>query len=266
MTHPEYYEREYGNDEIIRTLKLDFTFYYNINDFLVFISKRILRKLLITGNLQLFLPKLKIYMRSRLFDREIDFEYEKTMKKINHPLVIKKIYEIFFNKISRLTMQTKEMKKITMLTKVSETPGFLTSKKLYSYTKTVYNYLVFDSSLEKGFADLLDNDNSVIGFCRIFPAMRFWMFYVNKGFLKRYIPDFLIKTTDGQFYLVELKGEGFANKYDVKLKNDAVIRWIEKAGQKWSYLFITENDFKNFYSKTTFPEIIKDIKEGNDNE
>ncbi|MCY3414526.1 MAG: DEAD/DEAH box helicase family protein [Candidatus Heimdallarchaeota archaeon] len=256
----KYYEKIYAKDEIIRELDLDFVYYYNINQYLTYLVKRIMKKLHISTSLTQFLPKFKNYIQKDFFDKEIIYSDEEIMKKLNHPLVIKNIYEIFKTKFSELTIKEKEFNKSNQYFEVSQTPNRYVSKKVISNKKSIFNFTEIDSSLEEEFSRYLDKENEIVSFCKITPAMRFYLYYNHNGFLKRYLPDFFVKDINNKFYLVETKGEGFIDKKSTDLKRIVGENWTKRAGEDWTYLFIEENFFKEIGIKLSFQEQVTEIR------
>lgn len=260
---PKYYEKEYGSDDIIRELEIDFSFFYNVNDLIVHLTKRIFKRFHITNPYQSFLPKFKKYLKEDFFNHPIDLKNEDNMLKLNHPLVLKKLFEVITKIFSRISIQKIKFKRSEEIFKISETGHQYTSREVKSFKKTIFNYISFDSSLEENFAKFLDKDSDVKSFCKITFQMKFYIYYNYKGFLKRYIPDFFVLTNDDKYYMIETKGEGFIDKETTQIKRKVAKDWIKKAGDNWEYLFIGENDFYNTYQHVTFKEMAKAILEEN---
>ena len=256
---PKYYEQEFGKDEILRELDIKFSFFQNINDLIVYLVKYLFKKFHLSGQIQNFLPKFKKYLRDDFFDKHIDFDEDLIMLKLNHPLVIKNIYYELSRNFSKISIEKEEFQRSTDIFKISETERIFTSKDVQSFNKTIFNYIYFDSILEEEFAKYLDNDPDVKCFCKIVSMMKFYLYFNEDGFLKRYIPDFFVQTNDKKYYLIETKGEGFIDKESTKLKTKVGEDWAKKAGDDWEYLFVGEKQFYNTYSKISFIEMVKDV-------
>lgn len=99
----------------------------------------------------------------------------------------------------------------------------------------------FDSKPELVLARVLETDHDVRNWLR--PAPQEFNITYNHGHL--YEPDFVVET-DGEIYLVEVKGEDKLNDPDVIAKKkrgirycDVASRWSKANGYKeWRYLFI----------------------------
>lgn len=262
----KYYEQEFGDDKIIREMIMKFQFYNNINTYTVVLAKSIQRKTKINPSFPLW-SIIKEYMKNNLFNRQIDFNDEEIIKRINHPLVYKTIYELFSEKISKLTQVEKQYEYTKNSFPLMKIQPFSTAKQVENLRKTVLNFTPYDSELEIEFARMVDNDEKIVAFCKIVPQMKFFIYYFSQsGFLKRYIPDFFIKTKEDFFYLVELKGELYAEMISTKLKRQAAKKWCitasEVSEKEWKYLYITETMFQKFRGLTfeKFVEFV--LKEG----
>ncbi|GAG16741.1 unnamed protein product, partial [marine sediment metagenome] len=77
----------------------------------------------------------------------------------------------------------------------------------------------------------------------------FFMEYISsEGGLKNYRPDFIARTTDGKFYILETKGEVDIN---VPRKDERARVWcqdvLQITGQSWRYARIDQQLFEAHY-------------------
>ena len=91
------------------------------------------------------------------------------------------------------------------------------------------------SSWEKKFAETLDEDKKVLNFQYEPMALR----YNYKGGKRNYYPDFLVRMTDGNIIIYEVKPKNLVNYGKNKPKAAAGRRFCRKMG--WSYKIITED-------------------------
>ena len=111
--------------------------------------------------------------------------------------------------------------------------------------KSVFNKIVGDSHLELLFASFLDNcpDDDVISYAKNYFAVNFRIDYVNAdGNISNYYPDFIVKTSPKETYIVETKG---LEDLDVPLKMERLKKWCEdiNASQNkvyYDYVFVEE--------------------------
>ena len=109
------------------------------------------------------------------------------------------------------------------------------------YQKSLYSQVAFDSTPEKDFAALLEQDGSVLRWIRP-PDGNVPIYYGGRP----YNPDFIVETKDGKF-VVEVKARNEVADADVLAKARAAIRWCAEAsklpGSKpWSYRLIPDDD------------------------
>jgi len=111
------------------------------------------------------------------------------------------------------------------------TVAFTTAKSVEPTNRSHVNYVVCDSELERGIAKELESDTRVVAyvknehlFCEI--PYRF------DGRTRRYLPDFLVRFSNGRYCLLEGKGQERAKD---TAKDSAARRWIAavNAAGRW---------------------------------
>lgn len=85
-------------------------------------------------------------------------------------------------------------------------PDWFTRKATYSYYKTHMNKTVVGSDWEKIVADDLERNSKVVSWVKN-DHLGFEVLYNHNGTTKRYIPDFIVKLTNGLNLVIEVKGE-----------------------------------------------------------
>ena len=128
--------------------------------------------------------------------------------------------------------------------------------------KGVFETAKFDSFPELLLARVLENDKNVINWLR--PAQNEFNITYNGG--KRYVPDFVVETSDSCF-VVEVKGEDKLNNADVIAKSKKAVMFCEvasnwaKANNKkgWKYVFIPS---KQILATSSFDNLIHRFTEG----
>jgi type III restriction enzyme len=104
----------------------------------------------------------------------------------------------------------------------------------------------FDSGPERDIALLLEDAKEVDVWVRLLRNE----LPIEWGSGRRYNPDFLVRDTDGQYWLVEIKGKDRLTDEEVVAKRDAALKWVnainehESAPGEWHYLFVPEGDVK----------------------
>jgi len=117
--------------------------------------------------------------------------------------------------------------------------------------KTLFNLVTCNRELEVAVAKFCDRAPDVAAFAKNAGSQCLRIDYLANGDrLAFYTPDFFIRTTDGQYYLVETKGR---EDRDVPLKAKAAIAWCEAASTEtvqWSYLYIPQGVFERMAGDT----------------
>ena len=147
---------------------------------------------------------------------------------------------------------------------MSKTKPFHTSEPVYNTKKSIFDGLPYPkrSSYEKLFMIYLDNQKEVLAYTKVLPRFPIKIPYYDKdGFIRHYIPDFIVKTKKG-IYLIETKGKGFEEMETAKLKAEAAEEWCNSISRltkkKWYYVKIIDSDFE-LYKTLNFSRLIKAV-------
>jgi type III restriction enzyme len=95
-------------------------------------------------------------------------------------------------------------------------PNFVTKK-------SQINRCVFDSTWESGKAYALDNNPAVKAWAKN-DHLGFSVSYMYGGTVRRYVPDFLVKLTNGKTLIFEVKGVEFEQD---RVKKAALLDWVK---------------------------------------
>jgi type III restriction enzyme len=126
-------------------------------------------------------------------------------------------------------------------------PTSLIPTKIFTgFRKSYHDKYKFDSKAEKDFSVILEQDNDVIKWLR--PALNQFIIYWDRQRSKRYIPDFIVETSDA-IYMVEIKMSGDINDTEVQEKAIAAKKYCKYAseynaknsGKPWMYSLIPHN-------------------------
>ena len=113
------------------------------------------------------------------------------------------------------------------VTSTANIPVWYTSKPYQWSNKSHINYSVFDSQWEQTADSVIDRTPEVDSF---FKNNRHGLsvHYTYNGVVRRYIPDFIIKLTNGELLVLEIKGQ---DDPQVQAKKDALDEWIEAVNE-----------------------------------
>jgi len=255
-------EKDLLSRKIVEVKELAFSYTDNFDEYLSYISKAIIGKSKIPSYLfSELVPKIEEYICNYLFEDDFNPDNMDDVKKLNWPRIRRAIVESFTKEILKLSTKKEETYVINYY-KLSNTQVLHTSKKedlLYKPKKCIFNILSADSYFEVKFMKYLDTQPEVLTFTKV---LRYGIplhirYYDHYGYLRYYIPDFIVKTEDC-FYLIETKGEEDIN---VRYKDKAATEWCKaasKSGVQWKYVKIMAKDFEE-NSTLTFSQLIKNI-------
>jgi len=148
--------------------------------------------------------------------------------------------------------------------KLRQTRPFVAKEQEYLIPKkSVFSRIIGDSHFELLFARFLEDCGDVVSYAKNYMAVHFKLDYVNAdGNISDYYPDFFVKLSDKQIYIVETKGQ---EDLDVPLKMQRLRQWCEDINQVQSdvtYDFVCV-DMENFekYKPTSFHELNNGFRE-----
>jgi type III restriction enzyme len=243
--------------ELERELSFDYTDRYEV--YLANITKAILARCSATAHFAEVVPKVKQYIEQYLFDRSIDLNDSNTVRKLNHLQVRAKIRDVFADAIRKLQAVEEpcELAEKWWVSRWNDGKAFHTSEPVYPAKKTVFaagerEGLPYprNSAYEKHFMRYLDERSEVVAYTRVLPRMPLRIPYIDaQGYLRHYIPDFVVKTEQG-CVLLETKGEGWDKQEDAHAKIQAATDWCRKVseltGELWQFVKILQSDFERF--------------------
>lgn len=117
--------------------------------------------------------------------------------------------------------------------------------------KTMFNLVPCANEFEQAFIDFLETAQDVAAFAKNAGPQKLMIDYLRPdGHRALYEPDFIVRLTDGKYYLVELKGR--ADEL-VPFKASAAMQWCKAATQsspRWAYLYVPYHLFQQSAAAT----------------
>ncbi len=225
---------------------LEFPYADNPQIYIASIANAVLRFARIPGHFDKVAPQVKEYIAKYLFDRKVDITNLETLKKLNHPKVRGATISIFVDIINNLTIVSEKAKMEERKARASEIKPFPWTKLAVAAQKSVLNFTPVDNDFEAKFVKFLDGADDVDAFIKNETrTMNLKIPYIAQdGFLRRYIPDFIIRTKNGMV-IIETKGR---EDVDVVAKDLQGKRWTEevsrRTGTKWTFLRVDQKEFE----------------------
>ena len=206
----------------------------------------------------------KTFIRDELFDKLVDLDSLNTLRNLSELQANKTLVEIFKKQINALTVKDKGNAEIRDYIKLRKTRPFVAKEQEYIIPKkSIFNKMIGDSHLELEFAAFLEKCDDIISYVKNYFAVGFKIDYVNAdGNISNYYPDFIVKKSDKEVYVIETKG---LEDLDVPLKMQRLKQWcgdINKAQTdiRYDFIFVDEENFKK-YQPGSFKDLIAGFRE-----
>jgi type III restriction enzyme len=214
--------------------------------YLASITRAVLKRARIPGQFDRVVPVVRDYIENYLFDKKVLVRDEEILRKINNSTVRYVILKNFVDVINALTTVVEKPEWSGEAIKASTIKPFPWSRKTLEAKKTILNFLPLDNDFEVEIAQFFDRADDVLAFIKNDTrTLKLKIPYTDQsGFLRYYIPDFVVKT-DEEIVIVETKGR---EDVDVQFKDKRAEEWCKFATkltkQRWSYLRIDQKDFQ----------------------
>lgn len=217
---------------------------------------------LVTGYDVLY-SKVKEFVAFHLFDCHIEIDDLNTLRNLSELEATKTIIETFKKKINELTVKDKGSAEIRDHIKLRNTRPFVVKDQGFLVPqKSIFNKIIGDSHLELMFASFLERCPDVVSYAKNYLAVHFNLDYVNSdGNISNYYPDFIVKTSQTEIFIVETKG---LEDLDVPLKMERLKKWCEDINNnqkkyKFDYILVEEEMFEK-YKPSTFKELADNFR------
>lgn len=219
---------------------------------IAYYTQKVLKELHLptTTNFSLFYPLVKDYVEHKLFTETVSLDDPRVLYAVSEPQTEELILDAFTKSFRELTFKEEEPKQEKAI-HLKDTNPFVWTRPVYPANKCIFNYVPCANDLEIAFASFLDRIEDVEAFTKN-EKLGFFMEYISsEGGLKNYRPDFIAKTTDSKFYILETKGEVDIN---VPRKDERARVWCQDVsqitGQSWRYARIDQQLFQARYYDT----------------
>ena len=198
-----------------------------------FFTRQILAELRLVGGYDLLYPKVRDFIRERLFDgAPVDLDDPQVLRNLAESYAAKTVIDRFREAINALTVQEAGTTRIEGEIRLRDTRPFRTGNREYLPSKrSIFNKVVPEAvggGFELRFARFLDDAPDITAFAKNYFAVGFKIDYVRaNGELSTYTPDFLVKTPDGNVWIIETKGR---EELDLPQKMARLRQWCAEDG------------------------------------
>ena len=219
-----------------------------------YFTRVIMKDLRLVSGYDVLYGKVKYFIQDELFEQPVDLDSLNTLRNLSDLEAGKTLVETFKKQINALTVQDKGDAEIHDTIKLRKTRPFVVKEQGYIVPKkSIFNKIIGDSNLELQFAVFLEDCDDIISYVKNYMAVHFKIDYVNaKGEISNYYPDFIVKKSAKEVFIVETKG---LEDLDVPLKMERLKLWcvdINKAQSeiRYDYVFVDEESFDKFKPKS----------------
>lgn len=229
-----------------------------------YFAQTIMRELRLVSGYDVLYGKVKAFVRDELFDQPVDLESPNTLRNLSELVATKTVIESFKKAINALTIRDRGDAEIRDTIKLRQTRPFVVKDQDYLIPKkSPFNRIVGDSPFELQFAAFLEKCDDVISHAKIYLAVGYKLDYVNaEGDISTYYPDFLVKVSDREKFVVETKGQ---EDLDVPLKMQRLKQWCEdinraQHAKEYDFVYVDQESFDK-YKPTSFRQLVEAFKE-----
>jgi len=259
--------KDITTDEISHTTVMQDVYIDDCRNVVGFFAQQIMRDLRLVSGYDILYGKIKQFIVGYLFGKTIDLDDKNTLRNLSEIAATKTVLETFKKTINDLTIVDKGSAEIKDYIKLKQVRPFTVKEQGYFIPKkSVFNKIVGDSHLEIEFASFLDGCEDIISYAKNYFAVNLRIDYVNaNGDISNYYPDFIVKVSQKEIYIVETKG---LEELDVPLKVERLKQWCKdinavQSGIKFDFVYVDEESFNKYHPKS-FKSLIESFREYKD--
>ncbi|GIV19493.1 MAG: type III restriction endonuclease subunit R [Armatimonadota bacterium] len=239
-----YEERHLFTDEVVASMQLDAGLLQKGWSAPAYFAQMLARGCHVPNAHATLAPLIERFICEELFERPVDLYGGEVDHRLRDADVMEHIRAVFAPLIREHTMTHHERKRISKGQRLSTwKPYQATStaeRPAIPADRTMFNLVPCANELEQAFADFVDKmAGDVVAFAKNAGPQKLMIDYLRPdGARAFYVPDFIVRTAEGTYYLVELKG-----RVDelVPLKARAAVEWCKAASSEqaqWKYLYV----------------------------
>jgi type III restriction enzyme len=253
---------EGGESETHHTTILESDAVIDSSSVVGYFTQHIMKELRLVGGYDVLYGKVKNFIQYHLFDTEVNLDDLNVLRNLSENEASRTVIETFKRKINEITVVDKGEAEIKNYIKLSKVRPFIQRDQDYIIPqKSVFNKITGDSHLELEFAAFLEDCDDIISYGRNYFSVQFKIDYQNTdGDISNYYPDFFVKKTETQIYVIETKG---LEDLDVPLKTERLRQWCEDVNNiqsevTYDFVFVEEEEFHK-YPPRSFGELVKNF-------
>lgn len=245
--------------EVTHTTTFDTAGIADYRSVIGYFTHSIMKDLRLVSGYDVLYGQVKQFIGEELFDQPIDLEDPNTIRNLSELVASRTVIQTFKKAVNALTVRDKGDAEIRGSIKLRNTRPFQVKNQPYFPSKkSVFNRIVGDQGFELRFASFLEDCQDVRSFAKNYLAVGFKLDYVKSdGDLSNYIPDFIVKTTDGNVWIVETKGR---EELELPQKMARLRQWCNdivkiQSHPKFGFVYVPQGEFESAMPKA-FQQLI----------
>jgi type III restriction enzyme len=254
--------RDITSGDITHKTELDSNFIPNYQSVIGYFTQVIMKELRLISAYDILYGKVKEFIENHLFEKHIDLDNLNALRNLSEIEASRTIIETFKKQINDLTVLDKGEAEIRDYIKISKSRPFVVKDQGYIVPKkSVFNKVIGDSHFELEFASFLEDCEDIVSYVKNYFAVHFKIDYRNAdGSISDYYPDFIVKVSPKEYYVVETKGREDLDDVE-KIKR--LEQWCEdvnanQKNMKYQMLYIKQEDWEGLGQKPrNFGEVVR---------
>ena len=251
--------RDITTGEKDHTMYFDSSFMPNYQGIVCYFVKTIRNELRFDGMHDILYGKVKEFIINFLFVQIVDLEDPNILRNLSRLEATKTIIETFKKEINSLSVVDRGEAEVKEYRVVSTSKKFMVNEtEFFEPEKSVFNRIVGDSKFELQFARFLEECDDIISYTKNYRSIHFKIDYRNAdGDIKNYYPDFVVKASENDIYIIETKGR---EDLDDIRKKQRLYQWItdinsEQNEKNYTALYVKQINYDK-YLPGNFGELV----------
>ncbi len=219
-----------------------------------YFARTIMRNLRLVGGFDVLFGKLKQFMERSLFERPVDLDDPNVLRNLSEVAVTRSILETFKKAINALTVRDRGTTVVQDSIKLSKVRPFVVKDQGFLVSKrSIFNKVIGDNAFELEFAAFLDSSDDIVSFAKNSMGVGFKIEYrTATGGIANYYPDFLVKQTPMDIWIIETKGR---EDIEDPQKWKRLQQWCRDATERdgrrrFQALFVRQEKWEQYRPKT----------------
>lgn len=226
-----------------------------------YFARAVMRDLRLVGGFDVLFGHIKSFMERRLFESPVSLDDRNILRNLSEAEVVRAVHDTFKSAINALTVHDKGSTEVKGTIKLSQARPTVVDHQPFMVPKlSVFNRVVAGTlagGFELEFAAFLDTlDGEIVSFAKN-TVLRI-EYQGPDGGVSHYTPDFLVKQTSSELWVIETKG-------DERVKDPAKFarlrQWCDDAthlheGVRYHALYVDQDSW-NKNRPRTFDDLLK---------